>query len=277
MVVIKIWSLPHRSRIAHRQAERMRVESGGIGARSMAEHTSRNIGPIILLGAPGAGKGTQAKQIAERYGIPQISTGDILRDNVKRGTPLGLQAEDVMARGELVPDNLLYDMVAQRLRQVDCEPGFILDGFPRNPAQAGWLDTFLENELFENLHRDKCLPVVIRIDVDYNQLLRRLTGRRTCLASGHIYNVYFQPPRVADTCDVDGSKLVIRNDDREEVIRERLTAYELQTKPVAEYYERKGRLVSVNGDLPVDQVTEQVLRAIESHGAVEVKDASHGG
>jgi len=253
------------------------VESGGIGASSMAEHTSRNIGPIILLGAPGAGKGTQAKQIAERYGIPQISTGDILRDNVKRGTPLGLQAEDVMARGELVPDNLLYDMVAQRLRQVDCEPGFILDGFPRNPAQAGWLDTFLENELFENLHRDKCLPVVIRIDVDYNQLLRRLTGRRTCLASGHIYNVYFQPPRVADTCDVDGSKLVIRNDDREEVIRERLTVYELQTKPVAEYYERKGRLVSVNGDLPVDQVTEQVLRAIESHGAVEVKDASHGG
>jgi len=243
----------------------------------MAEHTSRNIGPIILLGAPGAGKGTQAKQIAERYGIPQISTGDILRDNVKRGTPLGLQTKDVMARGELVPDNLLYDMVAQRLRQVDCEPGFILDGFPRNPAQAGWLDTFLENEFFENLKRDKCLPVVIRIDVDYNQLLRRLTGRRTCLASGHIYNVYFQPPRVADTCDVDGSKLVIRNDDREEVIRERLTAYELQTKPVAEYYERKGRLVSVNGDLPVDQVTEQVLRAIESHGAVEVKDASHGG
>jgi len=243
----------------------------------MAEHTSRNIGPIILLGAPGAGKGTQAKQIAERYGIPQISTGDILRDNVKRGTPLGLQAKDVMARGELVPDNLLYDMVAQRLRQVDCEPGFILDGFPRNPAQAGWLDTFLEKEFFENLQRDKCLPIVIRIDVDYNQLLRRLTGRRTCLASGHIYNVYFQPPRVADTCDVDGSKLVIRNDDREEVIRERLTAYELQTKPVAEYYERKGRLVSVNGNLPVDQVTEQVLGMIESHGAVEVKDASHGG
>lgn len=243
----------------------------------MAEEVTRNVGPIILLGPPGAGKGTQAKRIAERYGIPQISTGDILRDNVKRGTPLGLQAKDVMARGELVSDNLLYDMVAQRLRQVDCEPGFILDGFPRNPAQAEWLDKFLEMEFFDNLRRDKCLPIVIRIEVDYNQLLRRLTGRRTCLASGHIYNVYFQPPRVADTCDVDGSKLVIRNDDREEVIRERLTAYGLQTKPVAEYYERKGRLVSVNGDLPVDQVTEQVLRVIESHGAVEVKDASHGG
>ncbi len=243
----------------------------------MAEETSRSIGPIILLGAPGAGKGTQAKQIAERYGIPQISTGDILRDNVKRGTPLGLQAKDVMARGELVPDDLLYGMVAQHLRQADCERGFILDGFPRNPAQAGWLDTFLANEFFENLHRGECRPIVIRIDVDYNQLLRRLTGRRTCLARGHIYNVYFQPPRVADTCDVDGSKLVIRNDDREEVIRERLKAYELQTRPMMDYYERKGRLVSVNGDLPADQVTEQIFRVIEGHGAVEVRSPSHGG
>jgi adenylate kinase len=237
----------------------------------MAEDTSRNIGPIILLGAPGAGKGTQAKRIAQGYGIPQISTGDILRDNVQRDTPLGLQAKDIMARGALVPDELIYDMVAQRLRHADCERGFILDGFPRTPAQAGWLDAFLEHEFFENLRRGKCLPIVIRIDVDYNQLLCRLTGRRTCLASGHIYNVYFQPPRVPETCDVDGSKLVTRNDDREEVIRERLTAYELQTRPVVEYYERKGRLVSVNGDLPVDQVTEEIFRLIENHGAVEVK------
>jgi len=241
------------------------------------EDTSRSIGPIILLGPPGAGKGTQAKRIAERYGIPQISTGDLLRENVQRGTELGAQAKEIMARGELVPDELMYDMVAQRLRQVDCEPGFILDGFPRTPAQAGWLDAFLENEFFENSDRDRCVPIVIRIGVDYNELLRRLTGRRTCLASGHIYNVYFQPPRVADTCDVDGSKLVIRNDDSEEVIGERLKAYELQTQPVVDYYERKGRLVSVNGDLPADQVAEQIFRVIESHGAVEVKDASHGG
>ena len=243
----------------------------------MAEDTSRSIGPVILLGAPGAGKGTQAKRIAERYGIPQISTGDILRENVQRDTPLGVRAKDVMARGELVSDELMYDMVGQRLRQVDCERGFILDGFPRTPAQAGWLGAFLEHEFFENLHRGKCLPIVIRIDVDYNQLLHRLTGRRTCPVCGRIYNVYSQPPRVAETCDVDGSKLVTRNDDREEVIRERLTAYELQTQPVVDYYERKGRLVSVNGDLPVDQVTEQIFRVIESHGAVEVKDASHGG
>jgi adenylate kinase len=232
----------------------------------MADQTSRNIGPVVLLGPPGAGKGTQAKRIAEHYRIPQISTGDILRDNVQRGTELGLQAKVVMARGELVPDDLVCDMVAQRLRQADCERGFILDGFPRTAAQAGWLDAFLEHEFFDNLRR-KGLPIVIRIDVDYNQLVRRLTGRRSCPACGRIYNVYSQPPRVAETCDDDGSKLVARNDDREEVIRERLTAYELQTRPVADYYERKGRLVSVNGDLPVEQVTEDIFREIESHVA----------
>ncbi|MGA8313872.1 MAG: adenylate kinase [Terriglobales bacterium] len=234
----------------------------------MAETTSRGIGPVILLGSPGAGKGTQAKQIVEHYRIPQISTGDLLRENVQRGTPLGLAAKDVMARGELVPDDLVYDMVAQRLRQADCERGFILDGFPRNPAQAGWLDAFLEHEFFDNAQRGTCLPIVIRINVDYNKLLRRITGRRSCPVCGRIYNVYSQPPRVADRCDVDGSTLVTREDDREEIIRERLAAYEQQTKPVAEYYERKGRLVSVDGDLPIDQVTEQIFQVIESHRAV---------
>jgi len=231
----------------------------------MAGVISRNVGPIILLGPPGAGKGTQAKRIATRYGIPQVSTGDILRENVERGTELGRQARDVMARGDLVPDNLVCDMVALRLRNADCARGFILDGFPRTPAQAGWLDAFLENEFFDNSHRGKCLPIVIRMDVDYNQLLLRITGRRSCPTCGRIYNVHFQPPRVANTCDVDGSQLVTRNDDREDVIRERLTAYELQTRPVVEYYERKGRLVPVNADLPVDEVSEQVFREIESH------------
>jgi adenylate kinase len=231
----------------------------------MAEVISRNVGPIILLGPPGAGKGTQAKRIAARYGIPQVSTGDILRENVERGTELGRQARDVMARGDLVPDNLVCDMVALRLRNADCARGFILDGFPRTAAQAGWLDAFLENEFFDNSHRGKCVPIVIRMDVDYNQLLLRITGRRSCPSCGRIYNVHFQPPRVANTCDVDGSQLVTRNDDREDVIRERLTAYELQTRPVVEYYERKGRLVPVNADLPVDEVSEQVFREIESH------------
>ena len=132
-------------------------------------------------------------------------------------------------------------------------------------AQAGWLDAFLENEFFDNSHRGRCVPIVIRMDVDYNQLLLRLTGRRSCPTCGRIYNVHFQPPRVANTCDVDGSQLVTRNDDREDVIRERLTAYELQTRPVVEYYEQKGRLVPVNADLAVDEVSEQVFREIESH------------
>jgi adenylate kinase len=230
--------------------------------------TSRNIGPVVLLGPPGAGKGTQAKRIAQHYRIPQISTGDILRAQVQRGTELGKQAKEIIARGELVPDDLVCEMVACRLRDVDCERGFILDGFPRTARQAGWLDAFFESEIFDKSRGDKCcLPIVVRIDVDYNQLVKRLTGRRTCLANGHIYNVYFQPPRVADICDVDGSPLVIRSDDREEVIRERLKAYDLQTRPVAEYYEQKGRLVAVNGDLPIGEVTGQVFYVIEHRDA----------
>jgi len=231
----------------------------------MAEDTSRSIGPIVLLGPPGAGKGTQAKRIAERYNIPQISTGDLLREHVRNATGLGVLAKDIMARGELVPDELLYDMVALRLREADCKRGFILDGFPRTAAQAGWLDAFLEHESFDNSNRGKCTPIVICIDVDYNELLLRLTGRRTCPVCGRIYNVHLQPPRVDELCDLDGSKLVIRNDDREEVIRERLSAYERQTRPVAEYYERKARLISVDGALPADAVSEQVFREIEAH------------
>src|SRR5258708_26723693 len=213
----------------------------------MAEATSRGIGTVILLGSPGAGKGTQAKKIVERYRIPQISTGDLLRENVQRGTPLGLAAKDVMSRGGLVPDDLMYDMVAQRLRNEDCARGFILDGFPRNPAQAGWLDAFLENEFFEKGQREPCLPIVIRINVDYNKLLRRITGRRSCPVCGRIYNVYSQPPRVADRCDVDCPTLGTRGDDREDVILDPLSAYQRQTKPAAPYYARKGPVVSLAG------------------------------
>jgi adenylate kinase len=245
----------------------MKPEPIGSGVKPATGAASQGVGPIILLGPPGAGKGTQAKRISERYGIPQISTGDILRENVQHGTELGRQANDFMARGELVPDEPMYGMVASRLRQQDCDRGFILDGFPRTPAQAGWLDAFLEHEFFDHSHSGRCLPIVIRLDVDYNQLLQRLTGRRSCPVCGRIYNIYSQPPCVADACDVDGSKLVTRNDDREEVIRERLTAYQLQTKPVAEYYQRKGRLVSVKGDHRVDEVTAEIVHVIENTGA----------
>jgi len=238
----------------------------------MPEETSRNVGPVILLGPPGAGKGTQAKRIGERYNIPQISTGDILRDSVAKGTEVGAQAKAIMARGELVPDDLMYPMVAERLRRADCERGFILDGFPRTPAQAGWLDAFFEHELFDKSRNGKCLPIVIRLDVDYNQLVRRLTGRRSCPVCGRIYNVYSQPPRYDEICDVDGSKLVTRNDDREDVIVERLAAYDAKTRPVADYYEHKGRLVSVNGDLPADEVTKQVFQVIENHNVAEARN-----
>ena len=232
-------------------------------ANESANETARNIGPVILLGPPGAGKGTQSKQIVDRYGVPQISTGDLLRDHVGRGTELGLEAKAIMARGELVPDELMCGIVATRLREADCQHGYVLDGFPRTAAQAGWLDAFLEKEVFEN--SEKCPPIVIQLLVDYNQLLQRLTGRRSCPTCGRLYNIHSQPPLVDELCDVDGSKLVIRDDDREEVISGRLAAYERQTKPVADYYRVQRRLVAVNADRPVEDVTAQIFGVIDRH------------
>ncbi len=229
----------------------------------MANETAQSVGPVILLGPPGAGKGTQAKQIVERYSIPQISTGDLLREHVAKGSSLGVEAKAIMARGELVPDELMYGMVAQRLREPDCRHGFVLDGFPRTAAQAGWLDAFLEKELFEN--SEMCPPVVIQLVVDYTQLLLRLTGRRSCPTCGRLYNIHFQPPRVDELCDVDGTPLITRNDDRSEVITERLTAYEKQTKPVVDYYREQQRLVAVNADQTVIEVTAQIFGVIDSH------------
>ena len=222
------------------------------------------IGPVILLGPPGSGKGTQAKQIAERYGIPQISTGDLLRDHVARGTSLGLQAKVIMARGELVPDGLMYGIVAERLQQADCRRGFILDGFPRTAAQAGWLDAFLVKELFDKWQM--CPPVVIQLVVDYTQLLLRLTGRRLCPTDGRLYNIHFNPPRREGLCDVDGTPLITRDDDREEVVAGRLAAYETQTQPVVEYYRARGRLTAVNAGQAMADVTAEVFGVIDRQG-----------
>lgn len=230
----------------------------------MTTPRTREVGPIVLLGPPGAGKGTQSKRLMERYGIPQVSTGDILRDNVQRGTELGQAAKAVMAEGGLVPDKLVCDMVQHRLEQPDCVRGYILDGFPRTAAQAGWLDALLEEKFFDKQRPTRAMPIVVRLDVDYNQLLLRITGRRSCPSCGRIYNVHFQPPKVDGICDVDGvTALVAREDDRLEVIKPRLEAYERQTRPVADYYARTGRLFTVNGEMPMDQVTERLYSIIE--------------
>jgi adenylate kinase len=204
----------------------------------------------------------------EHYRVPQVSTGDLLRDNVARGTELGVAAKAVMARGELVSDDLVCGMVRERLMQPDCRTGYILDGFPRTAAQAGWLDALLESELFDNSRPTRAWPIVVRLDVDYNQLLLRITGRRSCPTCGRIYNVHFQPPRVDEICDEPhATKLVTRNDDRLEVIQPRLTAYQEQTRPVADYYQRTGRLIAVNGDRTVDEVTSEIHRILEDHHA----------
>lgn len=201
----------------------------------------------------------------EVYGVPQISTGDLLRSNVTRRTELGQQAKAIMEGGRLVPDQLVCDMVAQRLLQEDCGRGFILDGFPRTVAQAQWLDEFLRSTAFAAQPCSSVAPVVIEIAVGYNQLFRRLTGRRSCPTCGRIYNVYFQPPRESDRCDVDGARLVTRKDDSEEVIAERLKAYERQTLPLIEYYKAQGRLRKLDGEKSPDTVMEETLKAIE-HG-----------
>ena len=220
------------------------------------------VGPIVLQGAPGAGKGTQAKLIAGHYGIPHISTGDILRDNVTRGTELGRKAKRVMERGDLVSDDLVNGMVADRIKQPDCDRGFVLDGFPRTVAQAEWLDRELAKKA-----GDRKPMVVVGVDVSYNQLLQRLTGRRTCPVDGKIYNIYLQPPKEEGVCDACGTQLFQRVDDTEEVISERLKSYERQTKPLEDFYRKQGRLRRVNGEQPVDKVMEDMFRAIEGGAA----------
>ncbi len=214
-------------------------------------------GPILLLGAPGVGKGTQAKELVKLWGIPQISTGDLLRYHKNLGTPLGIVAKDLMARGELVPDNLVNEMVAERLLQPDTAKGFILDGFPRTLNQAGWLDGRLAAQ-------PQCLPVVaVSIRVDYNELLRRITGRRNCPVCGSIYNINVKPPKIDGLCDVDGAVLVQRADDTEQAFGERMRVYSAQTAPVVDHYRALGRFAEVDGNRPIDVVAAGMIAAVE--------------
>jgi adenylate kinase len=214
-------------------------------------------GPILLLGAPGVGKGPQAKELVKHWGIPQISTGDLLRANVAQGTPLGKAAKELMHRGDLVPDSLVNEMVAVRLQEPDTAKGYILDGFPRTLAQAQWLDGRL-------LNQTQCLPLVaVSIQVDYNQLLRRITGRRNCPVCQTIYNIYSKPPQRAGFCDVEGSPLVQRADDTEKVFAERMRAYSAQTAPVIEHYRELGRFTEVAGDGPIAAIAAGIVAAVE--------------
>jgi adenylate kinase len=210
---------------------------------------------VIFLGPPGAGKGTQARQIAENYNVPHISTGDMFREHASRGTPLGLRAKAIMERGELVPDDLVLSMVEERISRPDCADGFLLDGFPRTLPQAEKLDEILRR-------RFKAEPLVVHFVVDQNQLMRRLTGRRTCAIGGEIYNIYDHPPRVPGRCDRDGGELVQRPDDREDVIAERLAAYERQTRPLVDYYRGRGVLKDVDGMATPAAVTKTVLEVL---------------
>jgi adenylate kinase len=214
-------------------------------------------GPILLLGAPGVGKGTQAKELVKLWGIPQISTGDLLRANVAKGTPLGKVAKELMGRGELVPDSLVNEMVAARLKEPDASKGYILDGFPRTLGQANWLDGRLAAE-------NNALPVIaVSIQVDYNQLLRRITGRRNCPVCATIYNIYMNPPKRDGFCDVEGAALVQRADDTENVFKERMRAYAGLTAPVVEHYRALGRFAEVDGDRPIPVIAAGIVAAVE--------------
>ena len=217
-------------------------------------------GPILLLGAPGAGKGTQAKILMAEWSIPQISTGDLLRemrkDPVRSATSLGKQIRQIMDAGQLVPNDLVQAMVLERLKLPDTVRGYVLDGFPRTLPQAEWLDEQLSA-------KPNTLPVIaVNVRVSYTNLLQRLTGRRNCPACGRIYNIYSHPPQKDAVCDVDGTALARRADDSESIACERLRTHEALTAPVVEHYRVRGRFAEVDGELPVEDVARSVMDAI---------------
>ena len=210
---------------------------------------------IIMLGAPGAGKGTQAKQIAAKYSIPHISTGDIFRANIKNGTELGKKAKSYMDAGELVPDELGCDLVADRIAQPDCGEGFILDGFPRTIPQAEALDEAV---------RKAGTPIDFAVDIEVpdEHIISRMGGRRACVSCGATYHVVYNPPKKEDVCDRCGGKLVLRDDDRPETVKNRLDVYHAQTQPLIDYYKDKKVLVTVDGTQSMDDVFSAILEKL---------------
>jgi adenylate kinase len=210
----------------------------------------------VLLGPPGAGKGTQAKVIAEKYGLVHISSGDLFRENLKNETELGKLAQGFMARGELVPDDVTIAMVRDRISRPDCKNGALLDGFPRTPAQADALATMLK----EFNSKVELVPL---IDVPANELIERLSGRWTCRKEGHVFHQKFNPPQKAGVCDIDGSELYQRDDDKRETVENRIKVYTAQTAPLIEYYSSRDLLVKIDGKKSIEEVTKDLLTAIE--------------
>lgn len=217
---------------------------------------NKTTGAVLFLGAPGAGKGTQANKVSTLLGIPHISTGDMLRENVQQRTPLGLAAKIVMDAGGLVDDEIVNGMVRQRLTRQDCARGFLLDGYPRTTPQAQALERYLEECGLPE-------PIVVDFQIDYTVLVQRLSGRRVCPACNRIYNLNSYPPARNNICDLDGTPLEQRSDDREEAVRSRLAAYEAQIAPLRDFYRRHGRYYKVNADRRPEQVTAELAELIQ--------------
>ncbi len=217
---------------------------------------------LVLLGAPGSGKGTQAKKLMDEFGVPQVSTGDLLRAAVASGSELGRQAKSVMEAGELVSDDIVLGIIRERLAEPDAGRGFIMDGFPRNVAQAAALD-----EVLEELGRP--LDVAVLLDVAFESLVKRLTGRRTCADCGQMYNVYFSPPAQDGVCDAcGGTNLIHRDDDNERTITNRLEVYQRETRPVLDYYREQGRLETVPGEGEISEIYAALVDVIRRYSRI---------
>ena len=210
---------------------------------------------IIMLGAPGAGKGTQAKKIAEKYHIPHISTGDIFRANIKNGTELGKKAKTYMDQGLLVPDELTVDLVIDRVGQDDCKDGYILDGFPRTILQAECLDAALEK-------RGEKVDFAINVEVPDENIVNRMSGRRACVGCGATYHIKYNPTKVDGVCDACGEKLVLRDDDKPETVQKRLGVYHDQTQPLIDYYTKSGVLKEVDGTVDMEDVFQAIVEIL---------------